>query len=52
VETRWESESQPVGYDKSGEMDKLCGALPDVTPHAAIDSEMKVEERRNPDRVR
>jgi len=36
-----------VGYDERGEMDPLCGALPDVTPHAEIDGEMKVEDRRN-----
>ena len=41
-----------MGYDKRGEMDQHCGALPEVTPHAAIDGEMKVENRRNRDWVR
>lgn len=33
-------------------MDQLCGVLPDVTPHAAIDSKMNVKDRRNRDWVR
>lgn len=41
-----------MGYDKRGEMDQPCGALPDVTPHATIDGEVKVENRRNRDCVR
>jgi len=41
-----------VRYDESGEMDRVDGALPGVTQRTATNGKMKVEDRRNRNRVR